>query len=174
MSLVIVETATQQPLTDEVLQDIDERSLPCLEARAATWRYSLLSSDRQRMVCTFDAPDAEAVRAAYRQARLFSRVIWAGELIQPEGTQPQRDVTRLKVFEGTYPPLSEADLHEASSKILSCYTERGIEWIQTYLSRDRTRMICELNAPDAESVREVQRKVGIPFDRVWSAQVLSP
>lgn len=174
MSLVIVETTAEQPMTDEVLLDIDERVVPCLIARDVTWRYSLLSSDRHRMICTFNAPDAESVREAYRQAGLFSRVVWAGSLIRPEGTQPQPNAALLKVFEGTYPPLSEADLDEASNKILSCYTERGIEWIQTYLSLDRTRMICELNAPDAESVREIQHRMRIPFDCVWPAHILSP
>lgn len=172
MSLVIVETLAEQPITLEYLSEADARVLPCLEERNAKWRYSLLSSDRCRMICTFEAPDAEAVQQAYRKGGgRFSRM-WSGTLIRPEGVAPQRNPSLLKVIEGTYPPLSEDDWNEASSKTLHCYTERGIEWIQSYLSLDRTKLICELNAPDLESVREVQRKLGIPFDRVWSAQVL--
>jgi hypothetical protein len=35
-------------------------------------------------------------------------------------------------------------------------------------------LICELNAPNAESVREAQYTVGVSFDRVWSATLLKP
>jgi Protein of unknown function (DUF4242) len=43
-----------------------------------------------------------------------------------------------------------------------------------FLKGDRTRVVCELNAPDAEVIREVHRKFDIPFDRTWSAMVLKP
>lgn len=173
MSLIIVETVTEQPLTDERLDAVSQSIAPCVEARNGTWRYSLLSGDRHRMICIYDAPDAESMRDAHRRGGLAPKRVWAGNIIQPEGTPPQQP-TLLTVFEGTYPPLSDDEWDESSSKILSCYEERGIEWIQTYLSLDRTRMICELNAPDLESVREVQRRLNIPFDHVWSAQVFCP
>lgn len=174
MPLAIVETLADSPLTPESPTDTDLRVLACLTERNATWRYSLLSRDRLRMICIFDAPDAESVRESYRKGGgAFSR-IWAGESLQPQVIQPQRHPSLLKVIESTYPPLGQAEWNALSSKTLSCYAERGIEWIQSYLSRDRTRLICELNAPDAQPVREVQHRVGIPFDRVWSAMLIKP
>ncbi|MGL5064704.1 MAG: nickel-binding protein, partial [Microcoleus sp.] len=92
--------------------------------------------------------------------------------VKPEGIQPQPNEATLKVFEVTYPPLSQVEFDEVSRQTLSCYVDRGIEWIQSYLSFDRTRLICELNAPDLESVREVQHKLNITFDRVWPAMVI--
>jgi hypothetical protein len=35
-------------------------------------------------------------------------------------------------------------------------------------------MICLYQAPDAEAVRHANRMAGVPFDRVWPAQVLAP
>lgn len=173
MSLIVVETTVDQPLTAEVLQDADSRVLPCLEARHAKWRYSLLSSDRQRMICTFEAPDAEAVRESYRKARVEFNKMWAAQMISPDEGLSAWNEPILKVFEGTYPDgFTDQQWQEASQLILPCYAERGIEWIRSYVSLDRTRMICELNAPDAEVIREAHRKFGIPFDRVWSAQLL--
>lgn len=174
MSLVIVETLAEQPITDEILHDAEQQITPCLQARNAKWCYSLLSTDRLRLICTYDAPDAASVREAYHKGGFTSSRAWTGVLLKPEGIQPQHKVDLLKVFEGTYPSLSEDDLNETRDKTLPCYAERGIEWIQSYISLDRTRVICELNAPDVESVRAAQRKLGIPFDRVWSAQLLKP
>lgn len=172
MSLVVVETAAEQPLTDELLHIANQQVLPCLEARNVIWLYSLLSVDRHRMICTFDAPDAESVRDSYRRAGLPSRPIWTGDLIQPEAAQPQRSL--MHVMEGTYPPLSETDWSEISRKILDYCAKYEIEWLQSYLSLDRTKVICELNAPDLEPIQEAQHKLGVPFNRVWLAEVLKP
>jgi Protein of unknown function (DUF4242) len=174
MVLAIVETLSDSPLTPEEPTDVEYRIFNCLTERNVTWRSSLLSVDRHRMICTFDAPDAESVRESYRKAGGFFNRIWAGEIIQPEGDRPQRNEAILKVCEGTYPPISQEELDEVSHKSISCYVDRDIEWIQSYLSFDRTRLICELNAPDLESVREIQRKLNIPFDRVWSATIVKP
>lgn len=173
MSLVIVETLADSPLTPEEPTQTDHRVWACLAERNGTWRYSLLSSDRLRMICTFDAPDAEAVRESYwKGGGVFSR-IWAGELVKPDNP-PQRNEAMLKVIEGSYSPIGQEEWDEVSRKTLSCYAERGIDWIQSYLSLDRTRLICELNAPDAESIREAQHRVGVPFERIWSAMLIKP
>lgn len=37
---------------------------------------------------------------------------------------------------------------------------------------DRPRMVCEYDAADLASVRNVQRKVEAKFDRAWAADVL--
>ncbi|WP_448574137.1 DUF4242 domain-containing protein [Trichothermofontia sp.] len=174
MAIVVVETLATIPLTPENPTDTDLRVLGCLAERNATWRYSLLSSDRLRMICTFEAPDAESVRESYRKGGGFFSRIWHGEWLTPEGRQPQPQANLLKVMEGTYAPIGETELVALSHKTLSCYAERGIEWIQSYLSRDRTRLICELNAPDTESIREVQHRIGVPFDRIWSALMIRP
>lgn len=172
MSLIVVENAAAQPITDEVLHEADQLLLPCLEARNATWYYSLLSVHRDRMVCTFKAPDAESVRDSYRRVGL-ERIIWTGEPIKPEGEPLQRPLTVLSVVEGTYPPLSDLDWNAISQKLLDYCAASGTEWLQSYRSLDRTKVVYELNAPDLKTVQAVQQ-LGIDCDRVWSAQVLSP
>ena len=79
----------------------------------------------------------------------------------------------LKVLEGSYPNgFTDEEWNEAQRLILPCYQERGIEWVRSCASQDKTRVVCELNAPDAEVIREARGKAGIPFDRVWCAEVL--
>ncbi|WP_019499766.1 nickel-binding protein [Pseudanabaena sp. PCC 6802] len=175
MSLVIVETLADSPLVPEEPTETDLRVLGCLTERQSTWRYSLLSHDRLRMICTFDAPDVESVRESYRKGGgVFTRM-WAGEPIEPEGVQPQRNTSTLKVAEATFPNgFTQAEWDAGTRRALPCYAERGSEFIQSYLSLDRTRLICEFNPPDAEVIRQTRYKLGIPCDRVWSAMVISP
>ncbi|MEM8606411.1 MAG: DUF4242 domain-containing protein [Myxococcota bacterium] len=52
-----------------------------------------------------------------------------------------------------------------------CLEEHRVEFIRSYFSSDKKTMICEYEAPDAESVRIVQRTGKLPFERIWAAQV---
>ena len=173
MSLIKVETMTDQPITAEMLADT--RVLDCLEVRNGKWCYSLLSADRHRMICTFEAADAESVRQAYRQADVGFSKVWTAQVIEPEGVPPLWNEPILKLLEGSYPNgFTDREWNEAHRLILRCYEERGIEWVRSYASLDKTRVVCELNAPDAEVIRETHGKTGIPFDRVWCPEVLKP
>ena len=175
MALVIVETFSNDPLTPEEPTETDDRILSCLAERQGKWRYSLLSHDRLRMICTFEAPDAESVRESYRRGGGEFNRIWTGEIIKPDGIQPQRDEAILKVFEVTYPVgFTQEQWDETNRYVLPYYAERGVEWVQSYVSRNRIRVFCELNAPNVEVIREAHRKIGMPFDRVWSALVIAP
>ena len=68
-------------------------------------------------------------------------------------------------------PMSEEELSEFAKRLDPCLDIREGTWARSYVSSDRRRMFCEFEAPDAGSVRDALRSAGIPFDRVWSAQV---
>lgn len=175
MALILIETVAKQPLTHEVLEFADQQITPCVQARNGRWRYSLLSSDRHRMICVYDAPDAESIRDAYRRGGFAYSRAWAGYVVQPEGTPPTWNESLLKVQEGTYPTgFTDEQCNQERQHLLPCYAEYGVEWIRSYVSLDRTRVICELNAPDAEVIRYAHRKFGFSLDRVWSAQIFCP
>jgi hypothetical protein len=55
-----------------------------------------------------------------------------------------------------------------------CLDLHRVRFVRTYFSRDRKRMICLYEAPDAESVRIAQREAQMPVDRVWSFRRLAP
>ena len=115
------------------------------------------------------------MRQAYRQADVGFSKVWTAQVIEPEGVPPVWNEPILKVLEGSYPNgFTDEEWNEADRLILACYEERGIELVRSYASLDKTRVVCELNAPDAEVIREAHGKAGIPFDRVWSAEGLRP
>jgi hypothetical protein len=120
MSLVIVETLADKPLTPENPTETDYQILDCLGARMGTWQYSLLSSDRLRMLCVLEAPDAEAVRESYAKAgEAFDR-IWSAQRLTPaEPPQPNR--VRLMVIESTYPAALTPERWQANHDSLQAY-----------------------------------------------------
>ncbi|HTJ41650.1 MAG TPA: nickel-binding protein [Kofleriaceae bacterium] len=80
-------------------------------------------------------------------------------------------MARIILEQAFDPPLSPDDEAAFARRLDECLRIRNGAWCRTALSIDRRRMVCEFEAPDAESVREALRSASIPFERVWSASV---
>ena len=69
-------------------------------------------------------------------------------------------------------PLTEEELRAVEGRMAPCLELYDVRWIRSFWSSDRRRMICEYDAADAASVRNVQREAGAKFERMWAADVL--
>jgi hypothetical protein len=85
MPFLILEKEFDPPLTVEAQDTEAQRLDPCLEAHGVRWIRSYLSLDRRRMVCEFEAADAEAVRGALRSAGVGFLRVWPAEEYHPGG-----------------------------------------------------------------------------------------
>lgn len=79
MPVIVIEQLFDPPLTDAEHDRAAARLDPCLTERQARWMRSYLSVDRRRMVCEFEAPDADAVREALHSASLRFERVWVAE-----------------------------------------------------------------------------------------------
>jgi hypothetical protein len=84
MAHVIVEQVFSEPLTDERYGQFAKQLDPCLEIRNGAWRRSSLSKDRLRVICEFEAPDAESVRQALRLANVPYERVWTADVFVVE------------------------------------------------------------------------------------------
>jgi hypothetical protein len=84
MARIIVEQVFAEPLTDEVYAQYAQKLDPCLEARNGMWRRSSVSKDKLRVVCEFEARDAESVRDALRLAKVPYERVWAADVTAVE------------------------------------------------------------------------------------------
>jgi hypothetical protein len=69
-------------------------------------------------------------------------------------------------------PLTQEDLDAVEARMAPCLDLYNVRWIRSYWSTDRRRMICEYDAADVASVRNVQREAAAKFDRAWAADLL--
>jgi hypothetical protein len=84
MARVLVEHLFKEPMSDEQLAAVAKKLDSCLEVRNGMWRRSSLSLDRLRMVCEFEAPDAQSVRdALFASATPFERA-WTANVFAVE------------------------------------------------------------------------------------------
>jgi len=70
------------------------------------------------------------------------------------------------------PPLTMEELQDMDERIKRCLNIYKVRWIRSFLATDRRRMICEYEAADTASVRNLQREADARFDHVWPGDVL--
>ncbi|GAB4144510.1 MAG: hypothetical protein Fur0046_21970 [Cyanobacteria bacterium J069] len=179
MTFIIVETDRPTPITPEVLAAEEARSVSCLAEHYAQWRYSLLSSDRHRMICTFDAPDVEAVRMAYRKANVSFEKMWAEQVLEPPGTPPIWQESALAVAESFYPggltnEQWNTQWQVVTEQLLPFYAQQGVEWVRSHVAPNRTLVLYELNTPDLNLIRHAHQQFNLPLSRIWSAMLFKP
>src|ERR1700730_178560 len=84
MARVMADQVFKEPLTDEQSAALAKRLDDCLEVRDGMWRRSSVSIDKLRMVCEFEAPDAESVRQAYRMSETPYERVWTADVYAVE------------------------------------------------------------------------------------------
>ncbi|MBD2059382.1 hypothetical protein H6F88_25855 [Oculatella sp. FACHB-28] len=97
----------------------------------------------------------------------------AAQTLIAGGSLGQFDLPQIQVLDDEGMNGARGAYSSDRQQIYLC-AEYGIEWLQSYLSRDRTRVIYELNASDIDSIQAVADKLGISGDRIWLAEVLQP
>ena len=76
-----------------------------------------------------------------------------------------------KIFD---PPITKQRWNQDVEIGIPCHRAHGVHWIRSLMSRDRCRVICEFEAPDAETVRKSFRTAGLPFARIWTVDLIEP
>ena len=74
-------------------------------------------------------------------------------------------------FEGR--PFDVERFNAAQRRNAPCLRVHGVYHTVSYVTRDGLRMICVFDAPDAEAVRRAARQLGLRYEGVWSAMVVS-
>jgi hypothetical protein len=83
MATVMVTRCFDEPAALDDIQAIEDAGIACLKMRDVTFVKTLFSTDRKRMMCLYQAPDAEAVRDAQREAGMPVDQIWACQVMSP-------------------------------------------------------------------------------------------
>ncbi|SFU73258.1 nickel-binding protein [Halomonas korlensis] len=181
-------------ITPEFVLAVSQGALDCFRLHRVVWQYSLLAKDGQRMFCHFQAPDAESVRNALRQAGADTRILWPATVhdapaISRQRLRRQRDarepcdiapcdtpplLANVLVERAFDEPVVLAHLQAREDAEAACLQHHRVRFVRTFFAHSRRRMICLYQAPDAESVRLAQHQAGMPFERVWAFHAVLP
>jgi hypothetical protein len=174
MELVLVERRFDSPVRYEDLVALEIAGYSCHQMRNVRFRKSFFSRDRRRMLCLFEAPDAESVRDAESQAEVPFKRAWTCTHLQGLHCAVMTPSVEYVVVERLFP---EAVTPEFVSNALRqsgwCLDLHGAEYVESFLGSDGRRMVCLFRAPDAEAVRRANQQGGVPYTEVWTASVHS-
>ena len=84
MAIMVLEQSFDAPVTPDELNAMAKRVDRCLEVHGARWMRSYLSLDRKRIICEFEAADAEKVRESYRSAGVTFERVWSADVYSRE------------------------------------------------------------------------------------------
>ena len=79
---IVVERSFDTPHTEADMMLVKSRMAPCLAAYQVSWKRTVVSTDRRRIVCEYEAADAETVRRIQHEAGAQFDRIWVGEVIE--------------------------------------------------------------------------------------------
>jgi hypothetical protein len=83
MECVVVERLFDPGVTLQDVRLLDESSAWCKETYGIRLLQSYVSADGKRVICVYEAPDAEAVRVANRQAGAPFEIAWKAAVYHP-------------------------------------------------------------------------------------------
>jgi hypothetical protein len=157
METIVVERAFDPPRSlDEIeaLKALEEQVAWCLEQYRVKFLHTYVSLDGGTMVCFYAAPDAESVRRTQDQAGLPVLRAWPADLVIDTGADAARPGLATVIIESALPaPTPRDEVIAMFSSGGGCYDLHRARVLRSYQSLDRTRLLCVLEAPDAESVR---------------------
>jgi hypothetical protein len=81
---VLIERTFDPPVAEDEIRKAKEEGW-CARAHRVTFMRTYVSDDRRRMICLYEAPDAESVRLAQRLMKMPVDAIWAFTAIRPGG-----------------------------------------------------------------------------------------
>lgn len=83
MPIIVVDHRFDPPIDASQFKPKSEKLSPCLPTFDIDWVTSILAADGSRMLCVYDAPDAEVVRRAYRLAQIPFVEVWSARRLPP-------------------------------------------------------------------------------------------
>ena len=173
---VVLERTPDPPIALEDVERMDREAAWCMEHHRVRHSTSLLSTDGRRLICAFAAPDAEAVRNVLRQFEIVPARLWTatehGPPDHPVTAPIARNGDELVVVARAFDePVELQAIQDIEDRGAWCLEQHRVRFVRTWFARDRRAMLCLYAAPDAESVRTAQRRVGMPLTDVWSARL---
>lgn len=177
MATVIVERILNRPRTITEIGMLSKSTEWCMALYDVVALRHYLASDGRRLVCVFDAPDAEALRATMRSGGFDQPAhLWAATIRPAPGRGEDLigpGAGALTVVERSFPePVVFDDVQAIEDASRHCFDLRDVTFLRSYFSADRRRMLCLYAAPDAEAVREANQASRLPFDLAWPAEAL--
>jgi hypothetical protein len=101
--------------------------------------------------------------AALRQSAIQSR----------KETNVPRYLVERTFPDGLNVPMNDAGA-TAMGGVIARNAEKGVTWVQSFVSPDKGKSFCIYDAPSPEAVRSTAQRNSLPVDKITEVRVLDP
>jgi len=174
LELVLVERRFERPVEFEDIQSFEDAGFRSPDAHGVRFLKMFLSRDRRRMLCLYEAPDAEAVRLAESQGKVPCERAWTCTNLRNDSPPHKTSAAEYVVAERVFLEMVTPEFVSIARQQAGwCLDLHRAEYVESFLGSDGLRMVCLFRAPDAEAVRRANQQGGFPYTEIWTASVHS-
>jgi hypothetical protein len=177
MSDVVYLRPIEPPVTVADVQQMAAHAGACFNLHRVDWVQSFLAAEGTRMLCWYQAPDAESVRIALRQLGSDVRAAWSARLIRAtdEATDPFPAAAGNVVAEFRFDPPLEANAAALQGAIgADALAPHGVRFLGGFMSTSGQHAACIYRAADVGVVRTALLAAGASPAAVWTCVPLTP
>jgi hypothetical protein len=142
----------------------------CFDLHHVDWKHSFLSADGRRMLCWYQAPDAESARLALRELGSNLHAVWTGKVTGEGAESPSISTANLLAELIVTAPLSADDV---AARVAALERE-GVTVVRGILSSRGTQWLGLLKAHDEQAARSALQRAGLSAELVWSCTPVTP
>jgi hypothetical protein len=88
------------PVKPEDLTGMIQFATGCFDLHHVDWKHRFLSADGRRMLCWYQAPDAESARLALRELGSNLHAVWTGKVTGEGAESPSISTANLRTATG--------------------------------------------------------------------------
>lgn len=142
----------------------------CFGLHRVNWKESFLAANGGRMLCWYEAPDAESARIALRQLKASMEGVWPGTVIGEDGTDSPAlsDVNFL----------AELRLPEPRGQCLAAVAaalrQEDAALVRGFVSTTEPKAVCVVHAPSDRAVRTALESTDVLPEAVWACTPITP
>ncbi|HEX7081596.1 MAG TPA: hypothetical protein VF329_11330 [Gammaproteobacteria bacterium] len=142
----------------------------CFDLHRVTWKQSFLSADGGRMLCWYEAPDAESARIALRQLKADLEGVWPGTVTGGNGAGTPALSDANFVAELRLPDEQARSLDGVATAL----EQEDAALVRGFVSIREPRAVCIVRAPSDGAVRAALARTDAQPDAVWACTPILP
>lgn len=146
----------------------------CLELHRVRWRRGYLASDGQRMLCWYQARDAESIRLVLRQQGSADAAVWPVVLMEGVAGEAIEGTSDRVLVELPLDGDDSSDIAPTTSALLDALAKAGVVVSRTFLSRHYGRLFCLVEGRDTHAPTQCLGTLGLVPTSVWRCTELDP
>jgi cation diffusion facilitator CzcD-associated flavoprotein CzcO len=161
-----------EPLTRDGVQHLAR--LSCLDIHPVLWLRAFLSADGRKLLCWYQAHDAESVRLVLRQVGSSGAEVYSVEVFGEPADEAYDEARDVVIAQLEPDSRNSEDISSLAAKIATVMPDAGLSLSRVFSSKNGARLICTIEGRNPEAATACLTSAGIVPAETWLCAELNP